>query len=247
MVLYGYLPLKMCHPQKKYYFLIIFFFIIGSLNTSSFAKANVSEVVNDVFVLDIYGKRYVLANVKLIKKGDYLKTKKKPAYLILNDKTKICLAANTSIKILDLKNIGNKIEYTFDFNKGDLLLDINQNKSNIYNLHFSFYEINGLPTDLILSYKKQIKLINFEGKLKIFSKKSQKKINLDPYSDYKLIPNGSIKKSSKLLNLDPFNDEFHSDCKKVLPQHEIEKNKKWELQYGCISQEGRLVCGNRIK
>ena len=77
--------------------------------------------------------------------------------------------------------------------------------------------------------------------------KSQKKINLDPYSDYKLIPNGSIKKSSKLLNLDPFNDEFHSDCKKVLPQHEIEKNKKWELQYGCISQEGRLVCGNRIK
>ena len=104
----------MCHPQKKYYFLIIFFFIISPFNTSSFAKANISEVVNEVFVLDIYGKRYILGNTKLIKKGDYLKTKNKPAYLILGDKTKICLAANTSIKILDLKIIDNKIEYTFN-------------------------------------------------------------------------------------------------------------------------------------
>ena len=237
----------MFHPQKKYYFLIIFFLIISSFNISSFAKANLSEVVNEVFVLDIYGKRYVLSNTKLIKKGDYLKTKKKPAYLILDDKTKICFAPNTSIKILDLKNIGNKIEYTFNFNGGDILLEINQKKSNIFNLYFPFYAINGLKTDLILSQKKEITLINFEGKLKIFSKNSQKEISLEPYSIYKLIQNRSIKKSSKLLNLDPFNDEFHSDCKKVLPQHEIEKNKKWELQYGCISQEGRLVCGNKIK
>lgn len=237
----------MCHPQKKNYFLIIFFFIISSFNTSSFAKAYISDVVNEVFVLDIYGKRYILGNTKLIKKGDYLKTKNKPAYLILDDKTKICFAPNTSIKILDLKIIDNKTEYTFVFNKGDLLLSINQNKSNIYNLHFSLYEINGLQTDIILSQKKKITLINFEGKLKIFSTKSQKKINLDPYTDNELIKNGGIKKSSKLLNLDPFNDKFHSDCKKILPQHAIEKNKKWELQYGCISQEGRLVCGNRIK
>ena len=237
----------MCHPQKKNYFLIIFFFIISSFNTSSFAKAYISDVVNEVFVLDIYGKRYILGNTKLIKKGDYLKTKNKPAYLILDDKTKICLAANTSIKILDLKNIGNKIEYTFNFNEGNLLLKINQKKSNIFNLYFPFYAINGLKTDLILSQKKEIILINFEGKLKIFSKNSQKEISLESYSIYKLIQNRSIKKSSKLLNLDPFKDKFHSDCKKVLPQHEIEKNKKWELQYGCINQEGRLVCGNRIK
>ena len=237
----------MFHPQKKYYFLIIFFFLISSFNTASFAKANISEVVNEVFVLDIYGKRYVLSNTKLIKKGDYLKTKKQPAYFILDDKTKICLAANTSIKILDLKNIGSKVEYTFDFNKGGLLLDVNQNKTNVYNLHFPFYEINGLQSDIILSHKKKITLINFDNRLEIFSKKSQKKFNLEPYSNYELIKNGSIKKSSKLLNLDPFNDKFHSNCKKVLPQHAIEKNKKWELQYGCISQAGRLVCGNRIK
>ena len=237
----------MFHPQKKYYFLIIFFFLISSFNTARFAKANISEVVNEVFVLDIYGKRYVLSNTKLIKKGDYLKTKKQPAYFILDDKTKICLAANTSIKILDLKNIGSKVEYTFDFNKGRLLLDVNQNKSNVYNLYFPFYEINGLQSDIILSHKKKITLINFDNRLEIFSKKSQKKFNLEPYSNYELIKNGSIKKFSKILNLGPFNNKFHSDCKKVLPEHSIEKNKKWELQYGCISQAGRLVCGNRIK
>ena len=237
----------MCYTQKKYYFLIIFFFILSSFSTSSFAKANISEVANQIYILDIHGKRYVLGKVRHIKKGDYLKTKKRPAYLILDDKTKICLAANTSFKILDLKNIGNKIEYTLDFNKGDLLLDVNQNKSNVYNLHFPFYEINGLPSDIILSHKKKIKLINFDNMLEIFSKKSQKKFNLEPYSNYELIKNGSIKKFSKILNLGPFNNKFHSDCKKVLPEHSIEKNKKWELQYGCISQAGRLVCGNRIK
>ena len=237
----------MCYTQKKYYFLIIFFFILSPFSKSSFAKANISEVANQIYILDIYGKRYVLGKVRHIKKGDYLKTKKRPAYLILDDKTKICLAANTSFKILDLKNIDNKIEYTLDFNKGDLLLDINQNKHNIYNLHFPFYEINGLQTDIILSHKRKITLINFEGKLKIFSKKSQKKFSLEPYSDYELKKNESIKKSSKLFNLVSFNNKFHGDCKKVLPQHSIEKNKKWELQYGCISQEGRLVCGNKIK
>ena len=102
-------------------------------------------------------------------------------------------------------------------------------------------------SDIILSHKKKITLINFDNRLEIFSKKSQKKFNLEPYSNYELIKNGSIKKSSKILNLGPFNNKFHSDCKKVLPEHSIEKNKKWELQYGCISQAGRLVCGNRIK
>ena len=157
----------MCHLQKKYFYLIILIFILSSFNISSFAKANISEVSNEVFVLDIYGKRYLLSDIKLIKKGDYLKTKKQPAYFILDDKTKICLAANTSIKILDLKNIGNKVEYTFDFNKGGLLLDVNQNKSNVYNLHFPFYEINELPSDIILSHKKKIKLINFDNMLEI--------------------------------------------------------------------------------
>ena len=160
-------------PQKNC-FLIFFFLILNTFNTSSFAKVNISEVTNEIFILDIYGKRYVLDNTKQLKKGDYLKTRKKPAYIILNDKTKICLAANTSLKILNVKNIDDKIEISLDFNKGVLLLEMNEDQFNIYNLHFSSYQLNDLRSDIILSNKKKLELINFEGQLKFYSKISKK-------------------------------------------------------------------------
>jgi hypothetical protein len=56
-----------------------------------------------------------------------------------------------------------------------------------------------------------------------------------------------MKISYEILNLDQFNQKFHGDCEKVLPQFTTKKNKKWEMQYGCITQNGRLVCGNRYK
>ena len=233
-------------PQKNF-FLIFFFLILNTFNTSSFAKVSISEVVNEIFILDIYGKRYVLENTKQIKKGDYLKTRKKPAYIILNDKTKICLAANTSLKILNLKNIDDKIEISLGFNKGVLLLEMNEDQSNIYNLHFSSYQLNDLRSDIILSNKKKMELINFEGQLKFYSKISKKINKAEAYKAYEFKPNADMKISSELLNLDPFNQKFLGDCEKDLPQFSTIKKKNLEMQYGCITQNGRLVCGNRYK
>ena len=241
-----FLILMFSKPQKNC-FLIFFFLILNTFNTSSFAKVNISEVVNEIFILDIYGKRYVLENTKQIKKGDYLKTRNKPAYIILNDKTKICLAANTSLKILNVKNIDDKIEISLGFNKGVLLLEMNKDQSNIYNLHFSSYQLNDLRSDIILSNKKKMELINFEGQLKFYSKTSKKINKAEAYKAYELTPNADMKISSEILNLDQFNQKFHGDCEKVLPQFTTKKNKKWEMQYGCITQNGRLVCGNRYK
>jgi hypothetical protein len=237
----------MFSKSPKNFFLIFFFLILNSFSTSSFAKVNISKVTNEIFILDIYGKRYTLDNTKQIKKGNYLKTRKKPASFILGDKTKFCLAANTSLKILNLKDIDDKIEITLDFNKGVLLLDINEDQSNIYNLHFSSSQFNDLRSDIILSKKKKMELINFKGQLKFFSKTSQKINKAEPYSVYELMKNGNIKISSELLNLDQFNEKFPEDCKKILPKFTTKKNKKWEMQYGCITQNGRLVCGNRYK
>lgn len=233
-------------PQKNC-FLIFFFLILNTFNTSSFAKVNISEVTNEIFILDIYGKRYVLDNTKQLKKGDYLKTRKKPAYIILNDKTKICLAANTSLKILNVKNIDDKIEISLDFNKGVLLLEMNEDQSNIYNLHFSSYQLNDLRSDIILSNKKKMELINFEGQLKFYSKISKKINKAEAYKAYELTPNADMKISSELLNLDPFNQKFLGDCEKDLPKFSTIKKKNLEMQYGCITQNGRLVCGNRYK
>jgi hypothetical protein len=237
----------MFSKSPKNYFLIFFFLILNSFSTLSFAKVNISKVTNEILILDIYGKRYTLDNTKQIKKGDYLKTRKKPAYIILNDKTKICLAANTSLKILNVKNIDDKIEISLDFNKGVLLLEMNEDQSNIYNLHFSSYQLNDLRSDIILSNKKKMELINFEGQLKFYSKTSKKNNKAEAYKAYELMPNADMKISYEILNLDQFNQKFHGDCEKVLPQFTTKKNKKWEMQYGCITQNGRLVCGNRYK
>jgi hypothetical protein len=116
----------MFSKSPKNCFLIFFFLILNSFSTSSFAKVNISKVTNEILILDIYGKRYTLDNTKQIKKGDYLKTRKKPASFILGDKTKFCLATNTSLKILNLKYIDDKIEISLDFNKGVLLLEMNE-------------------------------------------------------------------------------------------------------------------------
>ena len=49
--------------QKKS-ILIFFFVLFDSFSTSSFAKVNISKVKNEIFILDIYGKRYTLDNTK---------------------------------------------------------------------------------------------------------------------------------------------------------------------------------------
>ena len=239
--------ISMFSKSPKNFFLIFFFLILNSLSTSSIAKVNISKVTNEIFILDIYGKRYVLDNTKQIKKGDYLKTRKKPASFILGDKTKFCLATNTSLKILNLKNIDDKIEISLDFNKGVLLLEMNEDQSNIYNLHFSSYQLNDLRSDIILSNKKKLELINFEGQLKFYSKISKKINKAEAYKAYELRPNADMKISSELLNLDQFNQKFLGNCEKDLPKFSTIKKKNLEMQYGCITQNGRLVCGNRYK
>ena len=61
------------------------------------------------------------------------------------------------------------------------------------------------------------------------------------------MPNADMKISSELLNLDQFNKKFLGNCEKDLPKLSIKKKKNLEMQYGCITQNGRLVCGNRYK
>jgi hypothetical protein len=92
-----------------------------------------------------------------------------------------------------------------------------------------------------------MELINFEGQLKFYSKTSKKNNKAEAYKAYELMPNADMKISYEILNLDQFNQKFHCDCEKVLPQFTTTKNKKSEMQYGCITQNGRLVCGNRYK
>ncbi|MDC0457784.1 hypothetical protein OAM56_07665 [Alphaproteobacteria bacterium] len=97
-----------------------------------------TKVNNDIFILDIYGKRFNLKNENSIKIGDFLKTKNLPASFVLKNKSKICLSAYSSLKVSALNFVKQNYEITFEFNKGNLFIKIPDNSSNKYNINFFF-------------------------------------------------------------------------------------------------------------
>ena len=49
----------------------------------------------------------------------------------------------------------------------------------------------------------------------------------------------------KLLETNKISKEILEDCMIKFPITKKNKNKKFNLQYGCISQNGKLVCGKK--
>ena len=60
----------------------------------------------------------------MIKTGDYLQTRKKPAILIFNNKTKVCLSKNTSLKIENVQLVADQYEINLSLKKGNILLSL---------------------------------------------------------------------------------------------------------------------------
>ena len=70
------------------------------------------------------------------------------------------------------------------------------------------------------------------------SKKPQK--NNDAYQKENLI------EINNATDVSQYTNKFLDGCVNQI-QNLKEKRKDWKLQYGCITQNGRLVCGNRYK
>ena len=126
-------------------FSIIFIFLSPSF---SFSKIKINNLSNKIHVLDVYGKRYNLDNSKIIKTGDYSQTRKKPATLIFNNKTKVCFSNNSSLKIENIKIVKSKFEINLSFKKGHILLSIPKNSKDKHNVIFSNYRINNLKDEI---------------------------------------------------------------------------------------------------
>ena len=110
-----------------------------------------TELNNDVFVLDVYGKKFNLKKSDEIKTADFLKTKNLPASFILNNKTKVCLSANSSLKIITVDLIKDNHEITLQFRSGDLYISIPNNSIDTHNIKFFNYSIKNFKNDLLLS------------------------------------------------------------------------------------------------
>ena len=227
------------------FFLFNFIFIFINNPTLSALKTTVTEVNNDVFVLDVYGKRFNLKKSDEIKSGDFLKTNNLPASFILKNKTKICLSANSSLKITTSDLIKENYEITFQFRSGDLYLSIPINSIDKYNIKFFNYSIKNSKNDLVLSKNSELELINYRNSFNLFFKDKKNK-KVPPLTYLKLSKVGDIVHSSKIMNSDDIKKKFLVGCINKISKDKLKNNSR-ELQYGCITQSGKLVCGNRYK
>jgi len=231
--------------QLNSYFLFIFIFIFFNNPTLSAFKTTVTEVNNDVFVLDVYGKRFNLKNYNEIKTGDFLKTKNLPASFVFKNKSKICLSAHSSLKIITLDFIKDNHEITLQFRSGDLYISIPNNSIDTHNIKFFNYSIKNFKNDLLLSKGNEFELINYRNSLNLFFK--DKKIKkVPPYTYLKLSKSENIINSSKKINSNDIKKKFLAGCINRISKDKLKKNSR-ALQYGCITQNNKLVCGNRYK
>jgi hypothetical protein len=228
---------------------IISFFLFSFifLNTPSFSssKIDVTEVNNDIFIIDIYGKRFNLKSATSIKNGDFLKTKNLPASFVLNDKSKICLSSNSSLKVSALNFVKQNYEITFEFNNGNIFIKFPNDSSDKYNINFFSYSFKKFKSDLFLSNKNELELINYGRNLDLFFR-NKVKTKVPTFNYFKLSKNGNILNTYRLLNNDNLKKKFLAGCVNSVSKIQ-NKNSSNKLQYGCITQDGKLICGNRYK
>ena len=225
--------------NKKNFKYLLFFSLIILLPNSSFSEINVSKIKNKVYVLNIHGKRFFLNEDTYIRSGDYLSTRKEPATIVFRDNTKLCFSSNSSLKVSKNKN-----QIYFDFIKGSILFSINKKSYEQYNLNFFLYNLENIKDIIILSKKNNLEITNFKNNLSIIHKDDVNKISLPSFTILELTNNGKVSKKN-MLDTYNFSKEILEDCMIKLPNTKKNKNKNFNLQYGCISQNGKLICGNK--
>ena len=226
--------------NKKILKYLLFFSLIIVLPNSSVSEINTSKIKNKVFVLNIHGKRFFLNEDTNIRSGDYLSTREEPAIIVFQDNTKLCFSSNSSLKVIKNKN-----QIVFNFKKGSILFSINKKSYEHYNLNFFLYNLENIKDNIILKKKNNLKIINFKNNLSIFYKDDINKISLPSFTILELSNNGKVSKTTKILETNKFSKNFLEDCTIKLPKTNKNENKNFKLQYGCISQNGKLVCGNK--
>ncbi len=223
-------------------YLLFFFSIIIFSAYTCIAEINIFKIKNKIHVLDLHGKRFFLNKETKIKSGDYLTTREKPASIIFEDNTQICFHSNSSLKILKIKD-----KINIEFIKGKILFSVSKKSQKYYNLYFLSYNVDNVKDNIILTKKNNIEVINFKKDLTIFNKNNTKKINLPSFSVVELSNSGKVFNKNKLFEIKKFSKKLLEHCTIKLPKINKSEDKRFKLQYGCISQNGNLICGNKYK
>ncbi len=127
------------------------------------------------------------------------------------------------------------------------MFSINKKSYEHYNLNFFSYNLEDIKDIIILTKKNNLEIINFKNNLSFFYKNDINKISLPSFTILELSNNGKVSKTTKILETNKFSKDFLEDCVIKLPKTNKIESKNFKLQYGCITQNGKLVCGNKYK
>ena len=83
----------------------LFFFILTLFfnNTLIAKELIISEIINKIENVDVYGNKFILNKNYIIKNGDFVTSKNQNSYFVFNN-VKICLAENSSVKFKEIKS-----------------------------------------------------------------------------------------------------------------------------------------------
>ena len=76
--------------------------------------------------------------------------------------------------------------------------------------------------------------------------KDKKNLNIPPYSYAKISKKENLLEIDNATDTSQYTNKFLQGCVNKIHNLKVKK-RDWDLQYGCVTQNGRLVCGNRYK
>ena len=106
-------------------------------------------------------------------------------------------------------------------------------------------KINNFKDEIIISKQNKLEILNFNNKLKLMFK-DKKNLNIPPYSYAKISKRENLLEIDDATNASQYTNKFLQGCVNKI-QNLKAKKRDWDLQYSCVTQNGRLVCGNRYK
>ena len=209
----------------------VFFFAFKFAYASE--TINIKDIRNNIFVLDIYGNRYLATKNNKLKSGHFLRSIKKPAILLM-DNNKICFSKNSSIKIKSINKSKKLINIIVL--KGKFVFSANHLSGFKYHIKINNNIIENNLGNLFLSKKPQnsFSIKTYKDASYLYTNSSKKmKLNPNSFYDFK----------SKVTSLKIKNDFKKSDFLNQCFNKNYTSNLIKEFKYKCSTLKNKIYCG----
>ena len=218
----------------NYFLKIVLLIVLFSKFVFADKNFKIINVQNNISILDIHGKRYNASPEIIIKTGDFLSSKIKPALIIIGY-NKLCFSKQTSIKITSIEDYKNIISLSVV--KGKLLIFVNNKDKLKFNINVKEYVIQNNLGHIMISHQKNSHFVKtLQVNADLYTKNS-KKMKLKTNNFY-FFKNNNLTKN-KPINFKK--SDFLEKCTEPIYNFKSEK----KSNYKCTVSNEKLFCGHQ--